>query len=234
MTKLCVICILLAVTALPIFSQSYDYLWQSDYVGDPQNLYVIGIENTDTDIQPEIVYIDHEPYSDYPYYIWILDSYTGEIEWQSDEFYRIYTEPGHAPKLIDAVTDSRYEILILAEEYPGEAYWYLYAYESNSGVAQTTYSVKSLTKLGQNTPNPMRRKTQIEFSLASPQQTEIKIYNTAGEIVRTINCGKRGIGTHSINWNGTDGTGKKLPTGTYFYILNTEDAQLTKKAIIIE
>lgn len=234
MTKMCVVCLLLAIMALPVFSQSYEYLWQSDYVGDPQGLYVIGIGNTDTDIQPEIVYIDHEPYSDYPYYIWVMDSYSGQVEWQSNEFYHIYTEAEHAPRFIDVGDDSRYEILILAEEYPGEPCWYLYAYENNSGVAQTNYSIKSLTKLGQNSPNPMRKQTKIEFSLSSAQQTEIKIYNSTGTNVRTIHCGKRGIGTHTINWNGTDDTGKKLPAGTYFYNLNTEDAKITKKAIIIE
>jgi len=234
MIKLCVICLILSLFTLPVFSQDYDVLWQSELVGDPQSLYVIGIENTDNDIQPEIVYIDQEQWSDYPKYLWILDTYTGEVEWQSDEFYRIYIEPEHAPKLVDLITDSRYEILLMAEEYPGEACWYLLGFENNSGVAQTNYSIKSLTKLGQNSPNPMRRKTQIEFSLSSPQQTEIKIYNSTGAIVRTIRCGKRGIGTHTINWNGTDDTGKKLPAGTYFYTLNTEDTQITKKAIIIE
>lgn len=226
--------VLIALSILPVFSQDYNTLWQSELVGDPQTLYLIGIGNTDNDIQPEIIYIDEEQWSEYPKYLWILDSYTGEVEWQSDEFYRIYLEAEHSPKLIDIVSDSRYEILILAEEYPGEACWYLFGYESGSGVAQTNYPIKSLTSLNQNYPNPMRKKTQIKFSLLAPQQTEIKIYNSTGTLVRTIRCGKRGIGTHTINWNGTDDKGRKLPAGSYFYCLNTEDTQITKKAIIIE
>jgi hypothetical protein len=232
MSKVCFIYLLLVIICLPAFSD-YEQLWESE-VGDPQGLYVIGVANIDLDVQPEIVYIDHELYSDYPYYIWVLDSYTGEIEWQSDEFYHIYTEQERAPRFIDTGSDNRFQILMLAEAYPGEPYWILLGYDISSGVGTGSYTTKSLTKLSQNSPNPMSKQTKIEFSLASPQQSEIKIYNSTGTIVRTINCGKRGIGNHTINWNGTDNNGKKLPAGTYFYILNTEDAQLIKKAIIIE
>lgn len=233
MSKINLIFIILMIVTIPAFSQ-YEALWESE-VGAPQELYVIGIENTDQDVQPEIVYIDHEPYSDYPYYIWILDTYTGEIEWQSDEFYHIYIEPERAPKLIDRGADNRYDILILAEAYPGEPYWMLLSYQTgSSGIGTGNYINKFSTRLSQNLPNPMRNQTKIEFELTSSQPTKIKIYNSTGTIVRTINCGKRGAGQHFINWNGTDNTGKKLPAGTYFYVLDTDNQQLMKKAIIIK
>jgi len=234
MSKVTLMCLLLIVIALPCFSQ-YSEVWEYEVV-DPYSLYVIGIGNTDNDIQPEIVYVDYQVTSRDQYYIWILDTQTGLIEWQSDMFYHIFTEPEHAPKLIINSTDNMNKILILAQiESDLPPVWMLISYDTSSaGIGVGSYTTKLMTKLNQNSPNPMSKQTKIEFELTSPQSTKIKIYNSAGAIVRTIDFGDKGIGKYFINWNGTDDMGKKLPAGNYFYVLDTKDARLMKKAIIIE
>lgn len=47
------------------------------------------------------------------------------------------------------------------------------------------------------------------------QNTEINIYNTAGEVVRTMDVGTQGAGNIEFNWDGTDNQGNSLPPGNY-------------------
>ncbi|WP_371192663.1 flagellar hook assembly protein FlgD [Glaciecola sp. SC05] len=47
------------------------------------------------------------------------------------------------------------------------------------------------------------------------QNTEINIYNTAGEVVRTMQIGTQPAGNIEFNWDGTDNNGNSLPSGDY-------------------
>jgi len=47
------------------------------------------------------------------------------------------------------------------------------------------------------------------------QNTEINIYNTAGEVVRTMQVGTQPAGNIAFNWDGTDNNGNSLPSGDY-------------------
>ncbi|MFC4699953.1 flagellar hook assembly protein FlgD [Glaciecola siphonariae] len=49
----------------------------------------------------------------------------------------------------------------------------------------------------------------------STQNTEINIYNGAGEVVRTMQVGTQPAGNIEFNWDGTDKNGNKLPAGDY-------------------
>jgi flagellar basal-body rod modification protein FlgD len=47
------------------------------------------------------------------------------------------------------------------------------------------------------------------------QNTEINIYNAAGEVVRTMQVGTQPAGNIQFNWDGTDKNGNSLPSGDY-------------------
>nr|WP_136249989.1 flagellar hook assembly protein FlgD [Ningiella ruwaisensis] len=47
------------------------------------------------------------------------------------------------------------------------------------------------------------------------QNTEINIYNSAGEVVRTMQVGTQPAGNIEFNWDGTDKNGNPLPPGDY-------------------
>ncbi|WP_395344374.1 flagellar hook assembly protein FlgD [Ningiella sp. W23] len=47
------------------------------------------------------------------------------------------------------------------------------------------------------------------------QDTQISIYNGAGEVVRTMDVGTQAAGNIEFNWDGTDQNGNPLPPGNY-------------------
>ena len=72
--------------------------------------------------------------------------------------------------------------------------------------------------LGQNYPNPFNPTTQITFSLANAATVTLSIYNVAGQRIRTLLADvPRGIGRHTVQWDGSDDSGKHLASGVYVY-----------------
>lgn len=55
----------------------------------------------------------------------------------------------------------------------------------------------------------------VIISEQSTQNTEINIYNGAGELVRTMQVGTQPAGNIEFNWDGTDNSGNNLPPGDY-------------------
>ena len=84
-------------------------------------------------------------------------------------------------------------------------------------------------RLKQNYPNPFNPSTTIEYVLPKISDVKITILNIIGQEVKTIVDEKQGAGTHSINFNAKD-----LPSGIYFYRLQTDDFNQVKKMVLIK
>lgn len=91
------------------------------------------------------------------------------------------------------------------------------------------------TELYQNIPNPFNDFTYINFTVGkdAPKNISIKIYNLSGQFVREIFIGSNKPGSYRLYFDGKDGKGQKLPSGVYFYQLESEEIKKTKKMVII-
>jgi hypothetical protein len=85
-----------------------------------------------------------------------------------------------------------------------------------------------------NYPNPFNPVTTISFSLPQPQRAELLIYNTRGQLVRTLLKGDLSAGEHTAVWNGTDDTGNAAGSGIYFYRLVTKTQMLSEKMVLLK
>ncbi|MBW1739027.1 MAG: flagellar hook-associated protein FlgL, partial [Deltaproteobacteria bacterium] len=65
----------------------------------------------------------------------------------------------------------------------------------------------------------------IVFGLAADAtDVTIKIYNSAGEVVRTLTPGGGGAGTNTVTWDGDDDGGAPCPDGRYTFTVDALDA----------
>jgi flagellar basal-body rod modification protein FlgD len=65
----------------------------------------------------------------------------------------------------------------------------------------------------------------VNFDLQAPaSEVTIKIRNQQGEVVRTLSLGARNPGLNSAEWDGRDGMGNLMPTGTYQVEVSAKDA----------
>ncbi|MBN1560630.1 CotH kinase family protein [candidate division KSB1 bacterium] len=74
-------------------------------------------------------------------------------------------------------------------------------------------------QLGQNYPNPFNPRTTIQYHLPDHAEVSLAIYNTCGQVVKTLVNGWQPVGRHDVQWDATDESGAKLGSGLYFYKL---------------
>ncbi|MBI4722581.1 MAG: T9SS type A sorting domain-containing protein [Candidatus Stahlbacteria bacterium] len=72
-------------------------------------------------------------------------------------------------------------------------------------------------------PNPFTFFTLLKYSVPKPANVSLKIYNLAGQMVKTLVNKNQKTGNYTVKWNGTDDTGHTLGSGIYFYKLEIGD-----------
>ncbi|MFO7895308.1 MAG: C25 family cysteine peptidase [Candidatus Cloacimonadales bacterium] len=90
------------------------------------------------------------------------------------------------------------------------------------------------TKLVGNYPNPFNPTTTISFDLANSGAVSIDVYNTKGQLVKTLADETYSAGTHSVVWNGRDANNKQAASGIYFYKFQAGSVSSMKKMIMIK
>ncbi|GEM_PF-4125934 len=91
-----------------------------------------------------------------------------------------------------------------------------------------------VTELNSNFPNPFNPVTSIRYSLADSQPVVITVYNILGQKVRTFNEGVQSSGSHSVTWNGTDGAGRAVASGIYFFRLQAGTYTEVRKGVLMK
>jgi hypothetical protein len=89
-------------------------------------------------------------------------------------------------------------------------------------------------ELMQNYPNPNTGKTAIKYQLAQPGKVSLKIYNTLGQVVKTLVSQEQPAGIYNAIWDGRDNTGKAAANGVYFYRLESGSFKATKKMVVLK
>lgn len=76
--------------------------------------------------------------------------------------------------------------------------------------------------LSQNYPNPFRESTTIRYQLPKAAPAKLAIFNLRGQKVAEL-ASNSSKGWNELSWDGKDSSGKRLPLGTYFYVLSYQD-----------
>jgi hypothetical protein len=90
------------------------------------------------------------------------------------------------------------------------------------------------SSMRQNYPNPFDPQTNIEYTVRRSSTVELKIYNTLGQLVRTLVDDYKTNGEYSVVWDGKDDSGNTVPSGSYFYQIRMGDITSTKKMIHVK
>ena len=83
--------------------------------------------------------------------------------------------------------------------------------------------------LARNYPNPFNPTTRIEFSINSPKDVRLDIFDSIGRRVDTLINEGMNEGFHFVDF---DGSG--LASGVYFYRISTNEQTLTQKMLLIK
>ena len=107
-------------------------------------------------------------------------------------------------------------------------YNYILTVDVVTAVSQNP-TIPSSFQLFQNYPNPFNPTTTIEFSLPERSFVKLTVYNALGQEIAVLVNEEKQAGIHRIQFNGSN-----LPTGVYFYRLETPKFIETKKMILLK
>ncbi|MEZ4702619.1 MAG: S8 family serine peptidase [Rhodothermales bacterium] len=86
-------------------------------------------------------------------------------------------------------------------------------------------------------PNPTASETTISYQLPAPGSAALRVYDVLGREVRTLVDASQSAGIHGITWDGTDESGRRLPSGLYLYTLEAQTPQglrtATRKMVLV-
>jgi hypothetical protein len=95
-------------------------------------------------------------------------------------------------------------------------------------IADLVSQIPTSYELHQNYPNPFNPNTHIKYGLPRASRVTIKLYNVIGQTVQTLLDDHKAAGYHIVNFDASH-----LPSGVYFYRIQTEEFTLVKKMILV-
>jgi hypothetical protein len=88
--------------------------------------------------------------------------------------------------------------------------------------------------LGQSYPNPFNASARVDFSIGEAAHVILKVYNPAGQLIRTLVDETRPQGYYNdAVWDGRDMNGRLVSSGIYFYRLVAGDFSRTRKLVLL-
>ena len=93
-----------------------------------------------------------------------------------------------------------------------------------------------------NYPNPFNPTTEISFESTNlHKESQIEIYNSRGQKLKTISLSlchpetveERGETKYNVVWDGTNETGKQVPSGVYLYKLVSNEKELAANKMLL-
>jgi hypothetical protein len=98
--------------------------------------------------------------------------------------------------------------------------------------------IPSQSSLLQNYPNPFNPVTWIPYSLKDGSDfVNIKIYSANGQLIRTLDLGRKDAGVYASQskaayWDGKNESGEKVASGAYFYSIKAGDFTAIRKMLV--
>ncbi|MBD3221017.1 M6 family metalloprotease domain-containing protein, partial [bacterium] len=95
-------------------------------------------------------------------------------------------------------------------------------------------AVPAVTRLHAAYPNPFNPSTTIVFELARRSPVRLDVYGLDGRLVASLLREDRAAGRHHVVWQGRDGQGRPVASGTYLCRLRTEDTISSQRLTLVK
>jgi flagellar hook assembly protein FlgD len=107
--------------------------------------------------------------------------------------------------------------------------------ENNSQqLSAVVAAIPSEFALKQNYPNPFNPTTTIKYQLPQDSKVTLTIYNTLGQVVRTLVNEDAKAGYYQMQWDGRNDAGTSVSTGMYIYRISAGNFTAVKKMTLMK
>lgn len=104
-----------------------------------------------------------------------------------------------------------------------------YRFVSSPDNVEEAGTLPGQVALDQNYPNPFNPDTRISYRLPQAGQVRMSLVNTLGQQIRVLESGLKPAGSHSVSISLGD-----LPSGVYFYTLESGTFRQTRKLVLMK
>ena len=99
--------------------------------------------------------------------------------------------------------------------------------------------VVSESALLPNYPNPFNPETWIPFDLSEAFRVKLTIYNSAGQLVRTLHLGQLPAGAYrsrskAAYWDGRNSLGEPVASGVYYVRIEAGSFTATRRLVVLK
>ena len=143
----------------------------------------------------------------------------------SSNFQNIDLRTQSSPFMIDLDSDGDSDILL------GNGKGGVLFYENTevTSIESITKTIPEELELFQNYPNPFNPNTVINYRLPMTNHVSLRVYDAIGREVATLVDGQKPAGSYSVKFNA-----ENLPSGLYFYTLQSGAFVKTKKLVLLK
>lgn len=112
--------------------------------------------------------------------------------------------------------------------------WRLFSFERSTWSAGATgvedqFNSVSDYRLSQNYPNPFNPSTSISFSIPNKANVSLKVFDLLGSQIAELVNGEMEAGSYNVEFNAAN-----LPSGIYFYKIQSDNYSETKKMVLLK
>lgn len=171
--------------------------------------------------------------------------------------YRIYRNTSHDLQgavmlntFVQATNTSQMQVYVFVDEEifePGTFYYWLESLDFDGsfeffGPVSIFYypgemhipTIPLVTELLPIYPNPFNPLAQIPCTLAESGEVSIEIYNSRGQLLRSLELGPKAPGRHETEWDGLDSFGQPCATGVYHFRMKVGTSSHYRKAVLLK
>lgn len=107
--------------------------------------------------------------------------------------------------------------------------------DQDCGISAVPGSPVAGTMLLQNHPNPFNPTTDIKYALTGPGHVLLQVFSIDGDLVRTlVNAHHGQASTYQVTWDGRNDDGRPMPSGIFFYRIETPVGSEMKKMVLLK
>ena len=88
--------------------------------------------------------------------------------------------------------------------------------------------------LGKPYPNPFNPNVNLQLNMIEKKELLGHIYGIKGNLVRKLDYGELGAGTHELEWNGLNDRGHSVESGVYLFKIQADGLSQTRKMIFLK
>ena len=81
-------------------------------------------------------------------------------------------------------------------------------------------------------PSPFSLATTVRFQIPSRQRVDLRVFDAAGRLVRTVADETLGAGPHALSWDGRTEAGDPAPSGIYYAKLRAGANEANSKVVL--